>query len=325
MRVTSDHNFRGYNYGALASQRNNTSYSNYTFAPAAQPQFVYSTPLKGLKTLFWGNFFMNNLQDRDSDMYLLQDSPGGEDRTTAITSDMQAGRSTYDPSRTRKYRERNSLGRYDGIFFGIYYDWNTAIGNWSTGTWLWNNLDRFGKYSWQEWFIWYTPPIAKWANPKLQFFINTSFDNGGSAGTPLANTNGQNYTSIEFSRKFFEDKLIHVTPKISTGYVQNNDNTNKRSGISNVLTSLQFLFGKVDLTLNVVYRPEAKLYDTFDRNRSDGKLPDPSQQYGNNRVVLEELNRRYPKEVANTIYNDWTSSKFVKAIFFFSIGYTIEF
>ena len=112
VRMTSDHNFRGYNYGALASQRNNTSYANYTFAPAIQPQFVYSLPLKGLKTLFWGNFFMNNLKDKDSDLFILQDSPGGEERFSTIVSDMETGK-YYDPSKTRSYRERNSLGRYD--------------------------------------------------------------------------------------------------------------------------------------------------------------------------------------------------------------------
>jgi hypothetical protein len=325
VRMTSDHNFRGYNYAALASQRNNTSYTNFTFAPALQPQFTYSTPLKGLKTLFWGNFFLNNLKDRDNDMFVLQDAPGKDERLPGVISDLQNGKMTYDPSQTRSYRERNSLARYDGVFFGIYYDWKTEIGTWSVGTWMWNNLNRFGKYSWQEWFIWYSPPVAKWANPKFQFFLNTSFDNGGSQGTPLANTNGQNYYSFEVSHKFFADKLIHITPKFQTGYVQNNDNTNKRSGISNAIASVQFLMGAVDLTLNVLYRPESRLYDTYDQNRSDGKLPDPARQYGNNRAVYDELNRRYPKEVANTIYNDWTSTKFVRTIFYFTMGYTIEF
>ncbi|MBK8399177.1 MAG: hypothetical protein IPL26_28540 [Leptospiraceae bacterium] len=325
IRMTSDHNFRGYNYGALASQRNNTSYTNYTFAPALQPQFIYSTPLKGLKTLFWGNFFLNNLKDKDNDLFALQDGPGESDRTSAIISEMQSGTGVYDPSKTRSYRERNSLGRYDGIFFGIYYDWKTAIGDWSVGTWMWNNLNRFGKYSWQEWFIWYTPPFAKWANPKLSFFLNTSFDNGGSSSTPLANTNGQNYIQLDFSHTFFSQRLIHVIPKLQAGYVQNNDNTNKRSGISNAIASLQFVLGNMDLTMQVLYRPEAKLYDTYDQNRSDGKLPDPARQYGNNRAVYDELARRYPKDVASAIFNEWTSEKFVRTIFIFSMGYTIEF
>lgn len=327
VRVTSDHNFRGYNYGALASQRNNTAYTNYTYAPAVQPQFIYSAPLKGLKLLFWGNFFLNNLKDRDNDMFLLQDSPGSDDRTNTILSDMQSGKGIYDPNKTRSYRDRNSMSRYDGIFFGIYYDWNTEIGTWSVGTWIWNNLNRYGKYSWQEWFIWYTPPFAKWANPKLSFFLNTSFDNGGAStsSTPLGYTNGQNYISFEVSHKFFPDKLIHIIPKFLTGYVQNNNNVDKRSGISNVLGSIQFLMGGFDFTLNLLYRPEPKLYDTSDPNKNDGRLADPSKQYGNNRVVSEELNRRYPKDVANAIYYTMTSENFVRTVFFFSMGYTIEF
>ncbi|HMV44488.1 MAG TPA: hypothetical protein PK079_22845 [Leptospiraceae bacterium] len=260
-------------------------------------------------------------------MFLLQDSPGSDDRTNTILSDMQSGKGIYDPNKTRSYRDRNSMSRYDGIFFGIYYDWNTEIGTWSVGTWIWNNLNRYGKYSWQEWFIWYTPPFAKWANPKLSFFLNTSFDNGGAStsSTPLGYTNGQNYISFEVSHKFFPDKLIHIIPKFLTGYVQNNNNVDKRSGISNVLGSIQFLMGGFDFTLNLLYRPEPKLYDTSDPNKNDGRLADPSKQYGNNRVVSEELNRRYPKDVANAIYYTMTSENFVRTVFFFSMGYTIEF
>ena len=90
VRMTSDHNFRGYNYGALASQRNNTSYTNFTFAPALQPQFIFCSS-KRLENVILGNFFMNNLKDRDNDMFALQDGPGGEDRTNSILSDMQLG------------------------------------------------------------------------------------------------------------------------------------------------------------------------------------------------------------------------------------------
>ena len=107
--------------------------------------------------------------------------------------------------------------------------------------------------------------------------------------------------------------------------MQNNDNVNRRAGISNILTSLQFVLGHIDLTLQVLYRPEAKLYDTYDQNRSDGKLPDPAQQYGNNRIVYDELAKRYPKEVAAAVFNEWTSEKLIRTIFIFSMGYTMEF
>ena len=61
-RITTDHHFRGYNYSMLASQRNNTEYASTNFAPAFQPSFTYSAPLKGIKTFFWGNFFLKLLQ-----------------------------------------------------------------------------------------------------------------------------------------------------------------------------------------------------------------------------------------------------------------------
>ncbi len=327
MRITSDHHFRGYNYGMLASQRNNTPYTQTNLTPAAQPFFIYNLPLNGLKTLFWGNFFLNNWKDKESDLRFFQDEPGGTDKTNTILSDLQSTGSTtnFYPGRTRAYRERNSLGRYDGIFFGIYYEWKTQIGQFSVGTWIWNNLNRFGKYSWQEYFIWYEPPFWKKANLKFQYYLNTSFDNGGSAGTPFGITNGQNYISFETSHTFFADSIISITPKLQGGYVQNNDNVSKRAGVSNIVGSLKFDHKGFDFTFHVLYRPEPLLYDTSDANKSDGRLSAPNRQNLPDRVLADELNRRYPKEIANYLGYSYSNDKFLKTIFIFSIGYTVEF
>jgi hypothetical protein len=327
IRVTSDHHFRGYNYSMLADSRNNTSYKSTNFVPAIQPFFIYSLPLKGLKTLFWGNFFANNIRDRDSDLRILQDSPGGAEKFSTIASEFHSTgtSSSYYPGRDKRYKERNGMIRYDGIFFGIYYEWSTKIGQWSVGTWIWNNLNRYGKYSWQEYFVWYEPPFWKQANLKVQYFLNTSFDSGGSATTPLGITNGQNYLSIETSHKFFPDSFISVTPKLQGGYVQNNDNISKRAGISNLVSSISFERKGVDLTLYALYRPEPLLYDTSDANKSDGRLPDPGRRNLEDRYVEQELNKAYPKEIANYLNYQATSEKFLKTIFIISVGYTVQF
>lgn len=321
VRFTSDHNFRGYSYSSLASQRNNTSYSAVNFVPSVQPQFVYSTPLKGLKTLFWGNFFLNNMTDRDSDMYLLQDAPGEKEKFNSIAGDP----SGYYPSKTKRYKERNGMSRYDGIFFGIYYEWTTITGTWTFGTWIWNNMNRYGKYTWQEYFLWYAPPFWKWANPKLSFFLNTSFDNGGSNNLALGYTNGQNYISIEVGHTFLEGSPVTITPKLQAGYVVNNDNVNRRSGVLNILQSLKFGFDKIDLTLSALYRPDADLYDTSDPNKLDGRLPDPSKQYGPYQMMYDELKKRYPEDLANRIGYEQTSEKFIKMLYIISMGYSWEF
>ncbi|MCB1189494.1 MAG: hypothetical protein H7A23_21180 [Leptospiraceae bacterium] len=328
IRLTTDHIFRGYNYAMLASDRNNTPYSSVNFVPAVQPQFVYATPLKGLKTLFWSNFFITNLKDRDSDFAILQDGPGQTDRFASILSEMVNNSSApaYNPYQTRSYRERNSLGRYDGIFFGVYYEWKTTFGEWSIGTWIWNNLNRFGKYTWQEYFIWYNPPVFKEANIKIQFFLNTSFDNGGSANSPMGITNAQNYLSIESSHTFFKDKGVEVTPSIVVGYVQNNDNISKRAGISNAVTSLKFSKSGYDLTFHVLYRPAVLLYDTSDKNKSDGKLPDPEKQIGYvNKYVYNEIGKVFPSDIANYLNYEMGSKKIINTVFIISMGYSWEF
>jgi hypothetical protein len=327
IRTTSDHHFRGYNYSMLADEKNNSPYKSVNFTPAIQPYFIYSLPLKGLKTLFWGNFYANNLRDRDSDQRILQDSPGGTEKFSTVQSEFNTnGYSTsYYPGRDKRYKERNGMVRYDGIFFGIYYEWNTKVGQWSVGTWIWNNLNRFGKYSWQEYFIWYEPPFWKQANLKVQYFLNTSFDSGGSTPMQPGLTNGQNYLALETSHKFFPDSFISVTPKLQGGYVQNNDNVSKRAGVSNVVGSLKFERNGVDLSFYALHRPEPLLYDTFDSNKSDGRLPDPGKQTVVDRYIADEISKGFRKEVANYINYQNTSEKFIKTVFIISIGYTIEF
>lgn len=326
VRLTSDHHFRGYNYSMLADQRNRTEYRRTSFVPALQPQFVYSLPLKGWKTLFWGNFFVNNMTDRDSDMRILQDEPGGAEKFSTINSEIQStGTSTtFYPGRTRRYKERNGMMRYDGIFFGLYYEWTSRVGTWSVGTWLWNNLNRYGKYTWQEYFIWYEPPILKSANLKLQFFVNTSFDSGGSATVPLGTTNGQNYIAFETSHTFLKNFPIQVTPKLQGGYVSNNDNQSRRAGISNLVGTLKFERNGFDLSFHSLYRPEPLLYDTGDYNKRDGRLPDPGKQNLLDTFASEQISKNFPGEPGNFINYQNTSEKFLKNIFIISFGYSIE-
>lgn len=322
VRITTDHHFRGYNYSMLADQRNNTRYHSASFNPSIQPQFVYSTPLTGLKLLFWGNFFLTNTSNRDSDLYILQDGPGEEEKWDPVQG---INLTEFTPGKTRRYKERNGLSRYDGLFYGIYYDWNTKYGDWSVGTWMWNNLDRFGKYSWQEYFLWYRPNVLKIIHPTFKAFFNTSFDSGGSTTTPLGTTNGQNYFQFELSHTFFENSEIHVTPHFQAGYVVNNDNNSKRAGVSNIIQSLQFSYENFDLSLHAMYRPYPQIYDTYDSNPNDGRLPDPSLQNGIYRSYRDVLQSHFPDTMAKAIQGEFTSQKFLRTIFFVSIGTNYQF
>lgn len=322
-RITTDHHFRGYNYSMLASQRNNTEYESANFAPAFQPSFTYSAPLKGIKTFFWGNFFLNNLTNKDNDQAILQNGPGQTEKFTSINDGLPPD---YYPGRTKRYKERNSLSQYDGLFYGIYYEWNTIVGQWSVGTWMWNNVNRLGKYSWQEYFIWYEPPILKTLNPKFNFFLNTSFDSGGSSTTPLGITNGQNYAYYEMSHQYCNDCGIQITPRFQIGYVANNDNQNRRAGISNMIQSIKFSRNGFDIIFNAMYRPDPILYDTFDQNRSDSNLPNPSKQYGaENQAIKQQYSNNFPKELAEYLFYQQTYQTIPKTIFFISTGYSWEF
>jgi hypothetical protein len=89
--------------------------------------------------------------------------------------------------------------------------------------------------------------------------------------------------------------------------------------------SVQFERNGVDLTLYALHRPEPLLYDTFDSNKSDGRLPNPGKQSVVDRFIADEVSKGFRKEIANYINYQNTSEKFIKTVFIISIGYTIEF
>jgi hypothetical protein len=110
------------------------------------------------------------------------------------------------------------------------------------------------------------------------------------------------------------------------GYVANNDNQNRRAGISNMIQSLKFSHNGFDLIFNAMYRPDPILYDTFDQNKSDSNLPNPSRQNSvEGQTILKQYSNNFPKELADYLFYQQTYQAIPKTIFFISTGYSWEF
>jgi hypothetical protein len=330
IEIVSDFIFRGQSFGGeVASQRNNSSYRSYTDAWAIQPYLVYKTPLQGFQLLFWGNLFLQHNSDRDSDRY-LQNGPGQRNLGEELQRQYnQTGRIPLDTEldllRANLYKEKNGLHRQNGVFLGGYYEWNTKFGEWTVGTWFWNNSNKAARFTWQEYFVWYKPKILPFLNPMFSAYFNASSDNGGDNSNPSGITNGQNYFSLDLNHEFGEGKFFRFIPSLHLGYVINNDNVNNKSGISNITTELKFAFGKFYTTANWIHRPDVTLFDVYDSNNLDGRTPNPARSSGIYNVYETEIIRRFTPEAAEYVNAQIRGQAIVNNLLYFAFGYETKF
>lgn len=329
LELSSDFIFRGESFGGeYVNRRNNTGYRSYTDSWSLQPDLLYQTPLKGLKILFWGNINLQHTRDRDSDHVLFQMGPGQEELFYTVTENLRGG-IPFDPFNTKQYKEKNGLARQNGAFLGAYYEWKAKIGYWKFGTWLWTNADKSVKYTWQEYFIAYKPKYLKIVNAEISVYFNTSSSNLGDNDNPPNVTNGQNYISLDLSYKFLKGNKFNIIPYLHTGYIVNNDNLHQRSGISNITGGIKFVFRKkFFFGINMVHRPEPKLWDTRDNNPRDGNTPDPSKQYGLvDKAIYREIDQVYYNQpiMSTFVKEEYGAQTIVRNLYYINLGYMRRF
>lgn len=133
------------------------------------------------------------------------------------------------------------------------------------------------------------------------------------------------YISLDLSHTYFEEKFFRITPTVHVGYVINNDNINKKSGISNITSGLKFNFGKFFTTANWIYGPEPILFDTLDSNNQDGWTPSPGKKYGIHTLILDAIERSFARESAAYVKEQYTSQRIVKSLFYVSLGFEIKY
>jgi len=327
MEVSSDFIFRGESFGGeYVARRNNTPYRAYTDSWTFQPDVLFHTPLEGLKFLFWGNLNLQHRRDKDSDYRILQDGAGQQERFLELYRDFQGGGINFDPRVTKAHKEKNGLSRQDGAFLGGYYQWNNRLGMFRFGTWIWNNADRSNKYTWQEWFVVYSPPFLKFLNPELSVYFNNSSSNNGDSNNPPNVTNGQNYISLDFSHTFREEQFFRIRPTLHIGYIVNNNNLNQKSGISNITSGIKFFFGSFYIGGFWVHRPEAHLWDV-DNNPRDGKIQDPSKQYGYlDQRIYREIKQVYFNQpiLADYLKGQYGNQSILKDLYYITLGYEVR-
>lgn len=362
----SDFIWRGNSYGGnYMSRRNNEKYKETTEYYAYQPNLRVQSP-SGLYFELWGNMALKSRSDKDSDLRALQAYPGGpaidpdyyfkriesgnlSDGSTSIFYD--PGKNVYsatcgdqsvptdclvNPSHLRNHKEKNGMWRTDGMFTTFGYEMpGGKFGNFTFGTWWYFESDKNSRYSWNEYFIWWSLPILQdILSPQLQFYTQSSQD--GNAGA-----DGGNYIALTASHTFFEGNFFQIVPSTNVGYKSPNNNTDRKSGFNDITTSLKFLFGDFFFSLNHAHRPDIALHDndssfyTSIENSNaysnlssyDGKTVDPSKLFGfKNELVyntISELN-------IDSLYKEYLArsyqyQKIPRNLFWISVGFNQSF
>ncbi|MDX1961396.1 MAG: hypothetical protein SFU98_22695 [Leptospiraceae bacterium] len=377
--IVTDFVWRGNSYGGeYLARRNNTSYKEFSEYYAYQPNLKIASPT-GLYFELWGNLPLVGRTDRDSDQRLLQNGPGGSaidpnrlasriangnlydpadgtsifldpsnniyqsscaDPDAALASSLATpGARTdcqVDPRRIGAKKERNGMYRTDGLFTTFAYNFGESkFGTFTMGTWWYFQNDKNSRYSWQEYFLWWDLPfLKKIIAPRIQVFTQSSQDLGAAA-------DGGNYAAFQMSKTFMEDKPFQIQLMNSTGYKYVNNNTDKRSGLFDITSTIKFIYKQMFLTLNDAYRPDLHLYDnsTFyfqnssgsnalaNRSQYDGQTVDPSKLYGwKNLLVYDAINgSSEPELVKQYLTERYQNQNIPRHLYWISIGYNQTF
>lgn len=332
--MNNDANIRGASiFGERLNRRDNTPYNSFAQAWVLATAVQVLAPLKGLRMQLISANAVSHRNNVDSDGRLFQNGPGGEDVTNKSLNDLQSGKLTFDPNQTKRHPERNGLK--DFIIGGIYYDWEMgSFGGFTTGLFYVNNTDPYRKNTFTEInMAWKLPFFRELLSPTLNIF------NRISSETSTFNNlnNGSTYLSFGGNHDFRKKEYFRFSISSQLGYQYNNNNTDRRSGFSDLSSKIQFFLGQYFLALNHVYRPDVYLWDTDrnfpkigtygDINANDGKTVDPSKVNGPlNQFVADQIKANSPNDiVARALTENYQQQKIVRNIFFISFGYTLIF
>jgi hypothetical protein len=374
--VVSDFIWRGNSYGGeYLARRNNTKYKEVSEYYAYQPNLRVNAP-SGFYFELWGNLALTNRKDKDSDMRMLQPAPGGlgvdpnyyfdrlsngnfynPDDSSSVFFDPNQNlySGTCDPTSTpaefcnanplklKPRKEQNGMWRTDGLFTTFAYNFNAGrMGDFTAGVWWYFEGDKKGRYSWDEYFIWWSLPFLKKAlAPQIQFFTQGSQDLSGAA-------DGGNYLAFYTTHIFFEDKFFRIQPYNNIGYKNINNNTDQKSGFFDITTGIKFFFGDLFVSVNNAYRPDIHMYDnsTFyypdntlnnsyygskldpagtlnNQSQYDGKTVNPSRMFGpKNDLFYGFVNG----SETDQLFKNYLSEKYYlqdipRNLFWVSIGY----
>ena len=182
-----------------------------------------------------------------------------------------------------------------------------------------------------NYFVGYKFPFLTMLNPSVTTYFRFTSEAAGI-------NQGNSHHRFSISYEFFKGQSFRIVPEIQTGYQYMNNNIDRKIGVTDISTSVRFIYKLFAFTVTDVYRPNVYMFDNVrsypnsssgyavDTNSNDGRTADPSKIYGTyNNFVREYIQANVPASLQNIVLENYQSQKIPQHIFTFSLGYTLRF
>ncbi|WP_135355060.1 hypothetical protein [Leptospira ryugenii] len=315
-------------FGEKLSRRNNESYNSFSQGLVLGTFVNFFTPIPGFRlNLIMANPLIGR-SNTDNDFF-YQSSSGGTDETNKVLQSIQSGQLTFDPNQIKPRKEKNGLRDY---FIGqILYEWNTSIGQFFTGFLIVNSANYPTNASLFNYTVGWKPGFLEYLRPELVSNYRISSESNGL-------NQGNSHHRATLSHEYELNKDFKFIPSIQVGYQYFNNNTDRRSGVTDITAKLQLNFREMNVSVSDVYRPDIYLFDNdrvypkpsgiqADTNADDGKVTDPSKIHGTANQTVASAIQSLPWDTnsKNYLLNTYQQQHITKHHFVINLGYVTKF
>ncbi|MDV6236201.1 hypothetical protein CH379_011260 [Leptospira ellisii] len=315
-------------FGERLSRRNNESYGTFSPGLVLGTFLNFYTPIPGFRlNLIMANPLIGR-SNTDNDFF-YQSTPGGPDQSDKVVKALESGNLTFDPNQVRPRKENNGLRDY---FIGqIVYEWNTSIGQFFTGFLIVNSANYPSNSSLFNYTLGWKPSILAYLKPEIVSNYRLSSETNGV-------NQGNSHHRAAVGHEYGLVGELKFNPSLQVGYQYFNNNTDRRSGVTDVTAKLQLNFKDVNVSVSDVYRPDLYLFDNdrvypkpsgvaADNDAEDGKETDPSKIHGTYNQAVASAIQSLPLDAASKshLLNSYQQQHLPKHHLVVNLGYMTKF
>jgi hypothetical protein len=314
-------------FGDRLARRNGDSYQSFSQAYNVMTFVAFTGLPKGFEMDIAGANPLTGRSNTDRDGF-FQNTPGGVNQNQTVINSYNSGNLLFDPNATVKRDEKNKL--LDYFFTRFHYNHETkAFGTFGIGAVTIHTADPVYSMRFLYAVSWKAPSnILPYLNPNV---IAYTYMLNEAAGAFQGNSN------IRFNifHKYVINDSFAITPSVTVGYLNSNNNINREKGIGDITSNLKFSYLDYFINLNHVRRSET-LFDNqiffpgqgvYTGVNGDGMVADPSRINGaQNSLVTSQLSQNISDPLAKKyVIENYQNQRVIRDIFFVNIGYTLRF
>lgn len=314
-------------FGDRLARRNGDSYQSVSQAYNVMTFVAFTGLPKGFEMDIAAANPLTARTNTDRDGW-FQNTPGGVSQNQTVINSYNSGTLGFDPNATKRRDENNKL--IDYFFTRFHYNHETkAFGTFGIGAITIHTADPTYMMRFLYAVSWKAPQsVLPYLNPNV---IAYTYMLNEAAGAFQGNSN------IRFNifHKYDITNDFAITPSLTVGYLNANNNINREKGVGDVTTNVKFSYLDYFLNLNYVRRSNT-LFDNgiffpgqgvYTGVNGDGMVADPSRINGaQNYLTTTQLAQNVSDPFARKyLIDNYQNQKVIRDIFYVNIGYTLKF